>query len=158
MGLDMYLSAEMYIGSRDYNRNAINKNADNANPQHKAILKLLKAEKYASTEEGISVHLPIGYWRKANAIHAWFVRELAKGVDECQNINVSRDDLKSLRDLCKKILKDKSKASLLPPQGGFFFGSTEIDDSYFSDLTDTIAICNRALTSPHDCFIYRASW
>ena len=37
------------------------------------------------------------------------------------------------------ILKDHSKAGeLLPPQGGFFFGSTEIDEWYFEDLKSTV--------------------
>ena len=49
----------------------------------------------------------VGYWRKANAIHGWFIRELANGVDECQPIFVSRDNLATLRELCVKALSTK---------------------------------------------------
>jgi len=49
----------------------------------------------------------IGYWRKANAIHGWFVRELADGVDECQQIPVSVADLLRLSADCKVALANK---------------------------------------------------
>lgn len=50
----------------------------------------------------------VGYWRKANAIHGWFVRELANGVDECQPIHVSRENLITLRQLCLEALRDRA--------------------------------------------------
>jgi hypothetical protein len=50
----------------------------------------------------------VGYWRKANAIHGWFVRELANGVDECQPIHVSRENLVVLRQLCLEALRDRN--------------------------------------------------
>ena len=50
----------------------------------------------------------VGYWRKANAIHGWFVRELAGGVDECQPIHVSRENLVTLRQLCLEALRDRN--------------------------------------------------
>jgi len=50
----------------------------------------------------------VGYWRKANAIHGWFVRELAGGVDECQPIHVSRENLVVLRQLCLEALRDRN--------------------------------------------------
>jgi hypothetical protein len=50
----------------------------------------------------------VGYWRKANAIHGWFVRELAGGVDECQPIHVSRENLITLRQLCLEALRDRN--------------------------------------------------
>ena len=49
----------------------------------------------------------IGYWRKANAIHGWFVRNLADGVDECQQIEVSLTDLLRLQEECRKVLANK---------------------------------------------------
>jgi len=50
----------------------------------------------------------VGYWRKANAIHGWFVRELAGGIDECQPIHVSRENLITLRQLCLEALRDRA--------------------------------------------------
>ena len=48
----------------------------------------------------------IAYWRKANAIHGWFIRNCADGVDECQPIAVSRNDLTALRqDVLEALVK-----------------------------------------------------
>lgn len=46
----------------------------------------------------------IGYWRKANAIHAWFVRVVQAGVDRCQVSPVSREQLSLLRTTCQEVL------------------------------------------------------
>ena len=43
------------------------------------------------------------YWRKANAIHNFFVQECGQGIDECQQIVVTRDHLKDLRDRCIEV-------------------------------------------------------
>lgn len=102
----------------------------------------------------------LGYWRKANAIHGWFVRELAGGVDECQNIPVTRIDLERLQDACAAVLNDISKAEeLLPPTEGFFFGSYDIDNYYQEDLRDTLKIIDNILANTKKRkFVYRASW
>lgn len=101
----------------------------------------------------------IGYWRKANAIHGWVVRERAGNVDNCQEIPLTRDDLKRLRGLCLNVLLDPRKAhDYLPPTSGFFFGSTEVDTFYFEDLQDTVKILDDALTTRKRRFVYQASW
>ena len=61
---------------------------------------------YLSTADGAEA----GYWRKANAIHGWFVRELADGVDECQPIQVSKEDLLRLREACATALTNRHQA------------------------------------------------
>jgi hypothetical protein len=77
MGLDMYLY-----------RAETNKNVHDETD----FCECLKCRPYLKwIEEG-----ELGYWRKANAIHNWFVTKLANGVDECQQIEVSRDDLYAL--------------------------------------------------------------
>jgi len=53
----------------------------------------------------------IGYWRKANAVHGWFVRECAGGVDECQEIKVSHDQLRQLRADCNNALANRENAT-----------------------------------------------
>lgn len=52
----------------------------------------------------------IGYWRKANAVHGWFVRECANNVDECQEIFVSREQLLKLRSDCNNALANRENA------------------------------------------------
>jgi hypothetical protein len=53
----------------------------------------------------------LGYWRKANAVHGWFVRECADGVDECQEIFVSREQLLQLRSDCNNALATRETAT-----------------------------------------------
>lgn len=104
------------------------------------------------------VLMPIGYWRKANQIHKWFLGFLREDEeDRCQKIHVRGKDILDLVDLCRQVLKDHSKAKeLLPTQDGFFFGSTEYDEYYFDDLQDTINMLQD--TKPEDEFVYQASW
>ena len=52
----------------------------------------------------------VAYWRKANAIHAWFERKYQEntgneGLENCQPMYVSKEDLIELRDTCEKVLK-----------------------------------------------------
>lgn len=91
-------------------------------------------------EDGTEIE-ELMYWRKANHIHAWFVKNVQNGIDECDRFKVSREHLESLKEACTKVLVDRSLAeSLLPTQQGFFFGGTEYDEYYFKDIVDTL-IC-----------------
>lgn len=44
------------------------------------------------------------YWRKANAIHKWFVRNVQSGNDDCGTYLVSKEILKELVDICQTIV------------------------------------------------------
>lgn len=44
------------------------------------------------------------YWRKANQIHNWFVQNCQGGVDDCGRYAITVNDLKTLKELCEKIL------------------------------------------------------
>lgn len=47
----------------------------------------------------------VGYWRKANQIHAWFVDIVQNGVDDCgYHDEVTREVLEDLLDTCKTVL------------------------------------------------------
>ena len=102
----------------------------------------------------------MGIWRKANAIHAWFVDNCQNGEDDCAEHYVGTDDLKKLADVVDQVLADHSLANeLLPTQGGFFFGSLDYDQYYFDDLELTKQICNTAINEETDGeFYYEASW
>lgn len=45
-----------------------------------------------------------GYWRKANAIHAWFVENVQNGVDDCGMYIVRRDQLEELKEACERVI------------------------------------------------------
>ena len=104
----------------------------------------------------------VGYWRKANAIHKWFVDNVQGGEDNCNPYPVTKEHLIQLHNLCNQVLNDNSLAeSLLPSQSGFFFGSTEYDQGYYQDLRDTIHIIDNILEYKSYCLDdlhYCSSW
>jgi hypothetical protein len=104
--------------------------------------------------------MKIGYWRKANAVHQWFVDNCQNGEDDCRDAYVSREKLEELLSVTKEVLADHSKADeLLPTQSGFFFGSTEYDEYYFQDLELTQKILENALSMSDEWdFGYQSSW
>jgi hypothetical protein len=141
MGLDMYLDKEVYLPWAD-------KEA------------LPKLEKLGFKGAKIIV-LRGMYWRKANAIHAWFVDNVQGGNDDCGRYYVSRKELRQLLDTVNDVLEDNSKAcELLPVRKGFFFGSYEYDRDYFHDLEATKEYLDRELASNEDKYdyYYHSSW
>lgn len=104
----------------------------------------------------------VAYWRKANAIHGWIIRT-SGAVDDCTPINLTKQDLINLRELCMDVLNNGTTEyaqEMLPPAEGFFFGSTTVDEWYWQDLNDTVAKLNTALGESVDdaMFEYQASW
>lgn len=150
MGLDMYLNKKTYVQYWEHN-------GDN---NYK--IKITKAGKPTNINpKKISYIIEeIGYWRKANQIHYWFVENVQKGNDDCGNYYVGREQLEELLSLCKQVRDDNSKAEeLLPSQSGFFFGSTKYDEWYYKNIQYTIEILEKALEDKEaDCFEYHSSW
>lgn len=115
----------------------------------------------------------VGYWRKANAIHGWFVDYIQEGFDECQKSLVTKSDLQNLLETCQDVLsiakldgKDNvvnvyKVKKILPTRSGFFFGSTDCGPNYIRDIKDTIEILNRVLKETDfntEKIFYQASW
>ena len=119
----------------------------------------------------------VGYWRKANQIHNWFLEhcgprdyETGEVIDDCRSIEIPVDSLEQLLEECKMVLADHSLAQVyLPAQSGFFFGSTDYDEYYFEDLEDTVKILEPVIEFMHNIkdkcksndwydVIYTASW
>lgn len=124
MGLDMYLTAKEhapYDASRQLDPH------------------------FGEFQVGATVY-EIGYWRKVNSVHKWFVDNVQNGNDDCGEYVVSEEKLKELRSQVMSALAVPSAASAtMPNQSGFFFGSTDYDEYYFDDLRDTIKILDKAL-------------
>lgn len=161
MGLDMYLYVDEYVSRKHWDKRDDNGEPVD-NPQFETIASVLRSTKHIQEESwtGLSIQVPVGYWRKANAIHGWIVNNCADGVDECQEITLHREALEDLLNTCKKVLVNPDYADeLLPPQSGFFFGSTEVDEWYINDLKYTVELLEGLLKDEElDYFIYRASW
>jgi len=45
----------------------------------------------------------VAYWRKANAIHNWFVNNCGNGIDNCQVMEISKDELEKLLSIAQKV-------------------------------------------------------
>lgn len=57
-------------------------------------------ERDFQTPRGIAIQ-----WRKANAVHKWFVDNVQYGKDDCGLYEVDVNDLARLHDTCKKVLE-----------------------------------------------------
>lgn len=138
MGLDMHLTAEKWVQDGDCC----------------PVFKGLTPSK---------IIYDVAYWRKANAIHNWFVIHCGDGEDDCRKIYVSTENLQRLLDTCKEVLANADRwgdtyPNPLPPLSGFFFGSLNMDEGYRRDLEDTIDVCVKALKTPKLSYYYQASW
>lgn len=82
----------------------------------------------ALMEDGFPVSdvtLDMGYWRKHPNLHGYIVNTFADGEDECQEIELSEEDL-------LKIAK-AIRAKELPHTTGFFFGDSQWHDGKEED-------------------------
>jgi hypothetical protein len=156
MGLDMYLYAGRSVSKSSWGTEEseviFNKIKEAVDPTNA----LPEQDGYAF----MNVTVKVGYWRKENAIHNWFVQNIQDGEDDCKPYYVSRESLTELKSLCEQVLADQSLAETLIPTGeGFFFGGTEYDEWYFTGLTDTIKIIDACLNMPEAWdFEYQSSW
>ncbi len=154
MGLDMYLYAEQYVGNW---HSSIEERA-----AYKEILDVTGLKSMASddTVHHLLVRVPIAYWRKANAIHGWFVDNVANGTDDCRPVYCGRSQLRALLNLVTEALKTRDPGEL-QPRSGFFFGSVEVDEWYWKGLEYTKEALARILADPASeivDFYYQASW
>jgi hypothetical protein len=149
MGLDMYLTAKRYVSEYNEPDRVISTE----------IMRHFPELTESQTVQEISVR--VGYWRKANAIHKWFVDHVQEGTDDCGNYYVSRDQLTALRDVCVRVRDwpGKLAAEQLPTTSGFFFGGTDYDEYYIQDVNNTIQIIDSCLKLPGSWdFEYHSSW
>lgn len=158
MGLDMSL----YLRYRPYEYK------ENIKEDYPEDLKLIVKDDgnvgYIATE----TYYEIAYWRKANAIHKYFVDKCADGIDQCQKTYVSLGDLEELVNICEQILNNNTLApDLLPTHDGFFFGSTDYDDYYFEKIKYTYDVCSKIITFMEEQdrygnydwdIVYQSSW
>ena len=162
MGLDQYLYAKKHVSKWDYEGGFDNRVIT------QEFQDLLPMDTPDITKYGefavITVEYPVGYWRKANAIHNFFVTEIGEEVDDCREMWVDRDVLVELRSRCDEVLKadnmeEMAKEVGLETVSGFFFGDTDYGDWYKDDLRLTIDICDHVLALPEEYSIYyQASW
>lgn len=97
MGLDMYLTGSKYHSKHNNQGKVIEREMVDGFPVKETRLEL-------------------GYWRKHPNLHGFIVNEFAEGKDNCQEIELTRED-------CLKIAKAIENDNL-PDTSGFFFGDS----------------------------------
>lgn len=182
MGLDMYLNKTYYVRNSQYQTE-----------EERFTINILKGGKPSviPIDKIVSVSTQEIYWRKANAIHNWFVQNVQNGNDDCGTYYVTPEQLQELLKAVStvlenielvdgkvqngtlfehgeikpiiedgKVIKDPTKADeVLPTTEGFFFGSTEYDQSYIEDLNFTKTELERILAvNDYADFEYHSSW
>jgi hypothetical protein len=165
MGLDMYLHAKKYVEKVKWetlqNNAELSYDSPEAiNPLWKDIVDVSDLSDVATDIYGVHVEVTCAYWRKSNQIHAWFVKNVQGGEDNCGEYYVSHEKLQELRETCRQALFAKDP-NLLPPQAGFFFGSYDIDEWYWRDIKETIKKLDRIFALPEMSklsFYYTSSW
>ena len=164
MGLDMYLSKKTRVKSySDTKKYEVTVTLNGEPVTH------IKQDRIEEVVEGV------GYWRKANHIHDWFVNNVQNGEDNCERYEVELEQLKQLRELCIKAneivtnspIKSKETfqylfsketyeyitydvdiekiENVLPTTPGFFFGSYDYDIFYVDSNKYTIELIDSIL-------------
>lgn len=129
MGLDMYLTGHRYIHSMD---------------------KHPPASRERGEKKGELIDL--GYWRKHPNLHGFIVETFADDKDECQEIDLSADDI-------HKIIA-AVEADELPETTGFFFGvsdGTEKDED-LQTFREALAWLEANDDEAWRSIYYQASW
>ena len=129
----------------------------------------------------------VGYLRKANAIHNWFVCNIQNGNDDCRTYEVNKKQLEKLKATCRIVLNnlvlvkvkrincydfkkykeveiifDSTVAKkLLPTKDGFFFGDVEYDRNYVEKLKEIVEQLEKILEDTdfdREYIVYTSSW
>lgn len=145
MGLDMYLRGKRYLFDKEVEEHSFD-----------------DVLKFTGGRKPKEITFMLGYWRKANAIHNWFVENVQDEEDDCEEYLVQFSELVKLRDDCKEALDNKNP-DILEPVSGFFFGSTATDDWYWEEIKKTYELMAELCQDPDiacgniDVY-YQSSW
>lgn len=94
MGLDQYLKAKKYVSGWK----------SDPDSEYEKIVELL-GQASVKGGPGMTIEMTAAYWRKANAIHKWFVDNAQDGNDDCGEYHVEKHQLKALVECCKTVME-----------------------------------------------------
>lgn len=155
MGLDMYLEARKFVSGWDFK-------PEEEREMFRQIVSTVGLDE-VQDERFLTVNVNVAYWRKANAVHEWFVKNVQNGEDDCKLYHVSREKLIELQTICERVYRSgdpELAKELLPTASGFFFGATDYDEYYFEQIEWTARRLGLLLDKmPEDIdFYYQSSW
>lgn len=135
MGLDMYLEKinRNAVGYMDVDVSELDTDSALYNKLQQYIVK--RGGPYFSWP---SLFEEVGYWRKANAIHRWFVLNVQNGEDDCDRYEVSKDKLEELLSICEQVV-----SNAIMVEGKIVNGQTLKDGKWEDILEDGMFIINK---------------
>lgn len=122
MGLDMFLYKKHYI--RSWAKNPLKKETVIVQKGGKPVSHIDSEKIRYVVEEAM-------YWRKANHIHAWFVKNIQNGVDDCGEYYVPTEKLQELLDTINIVLSDSKLADGIVKNG-----ATLVDGEWQDNLEE----------------------
>jgi hypothetical protein len=154
MGLDMYLYRETFIGG-EYDHRDVKGEVDitiNGTPLD------IDVQKISSIKE------QVGYWRKAQQIHNWFVENVQDDEDNCAYYHVSQGQLIELLEEVNTVLSNRGT-----PQEAYVVnqhlpdGYDYDDEWYWLQMENTQKILTKILTDSKNPdmwvdYYYQSSW
>jgi hypothetical protein len=143
MGLDMYLNKKYYV-----------QNWSHMKPEELHHITILKGDKASKipTEKITEIVTQEMYWRKANAIHQWFVRNVQNGEDDCREYYVDRDQLKELYDACVLVLESSELVKGKISNGYTIENGVEKENLIDGEYINNPAIAKRLLPTTSGFF------
>lgn len=138
MGLDMYLERCKNVVF-PYVSIDIEELKESEKEDDKRLLEFLKPYirqrgKYVQWD---SLSEEVGYWRKANQIHRWFVDNIQDGEDNCGAYKVDKEELEELLGICKQI-----EENAVMKKGQVVNGQTVKDGEWVNIYEDGYNIIN----------------
>jgi hypothetical protein len=90
--------------------------------------------------------IDIGEWRKAYAIHNWFVKYVQDGNDDGDVYEVRFEHIEKLKDFILQVKKSKKLAPILIPYPDYIDDPDYSESSvYWGDLDDALEICDKIM-------------
>lgn len=150
MGLDMYLEAKLHLPPYSEElapvRQAIGKAIGYTPPTE-------KPDNDATLMEITGVTVRVGYWRKFDPLHQWFVNKVQEGHDDCRPAYIAPDALAELEEQLDQVDDDPESASEY-----FVSEGDEPMTEGDVDYTLRIVVLAKKLQERGWDIYYRASW
>lgn len=150
MGLDMYLEAQFHLPPYDTGlapvREAIGRAIGYAPPKE-------KPDNDATLMEITGVTVRVGYWRRFDPLHQWFVSNVLESYDDCRAAYVSPEVLAELEERLDLVSDDPERAS-----EHFVSEGDEPMSEGDIDYTLKVVVQAKKLQERGWDIYYRASW
>lgn len=94
MGLDMSIARRNYVKNWNHDK------------EHRYTISVKRNGKKSEIDPKKITYIEeeVARWRKANAIHKWFVKNVQGGEDDCRDYSVSEEQLRELIETCETVI------------------------------------------------------